>query len=434
MSDIVVGALGFLFLTVLVAIGVRIYIAAAVSGILGLVILRGWDVGSSIAGIVPHSATAHFTLSVLPMFILIGYLAHSAGLTEAAFTAAKAWVGHLPGGLGIATVFAAAGFAAVSGATTATSAVFARVALPEMLAAGYSRSLAAGVVASAGTLSALIPPSAILVIYAIIVEQSVGRLLLAGFIPGFITALIYAVVIIIRSRSSKGSVAVLEKVNWQERISSTKETFGIVVVAFIIIGGIYSGIATPTEVGALGVFTVLVFSLVQRRLSFRSLADALTKTASLTVMIFSIIFTVLIFVRFLGFSGLPNAFSDLVVSLPFPPIVILLCIFLLYIVMGMFMDAIGMLLLTLPVVFPAVVALGYDPIWFGIILVKLVEIGLVTPPIGLNCFVVKGAYPDIAIEDVFRGVWPFVIADLVLIAILVAFPEIVLFLPNAILN
>ncbi|RKT27700.1 tripartite ATP-independent transporter DctM subunit [Roseovarius halotolerans] len=418
----------------LVALGARIYIAAAFAGIVGLIWLRGWDIGTSIAGVVPHSATGHFTLSVLPMFILIGFLAHAAGLTDAAFRAAKAWVGHLPGGLGIATVFAAAAFAAVSGATTATSAVFARTALPEMLKAGYSPRISAGVVASAGTLSALIPPSAILVIYAIIVEQSVGRLLLAGFIPGVLTALLYAGVIIVFSLKDKNTIARQEKASWNTRISTLTQTTGIMIVAVIILGGIYSGIATPTEVGALGVFTVLIVSLIQKRMTFTVLKSSLLQAASLTIMIFSIIWAVMIFVRFLGFSGLPNAFSSFVVDLPVPPLVILLCIFGLYIIMGMFMDAIGMLLLTLPVIFPAVVALGYDPIWFGIILVKLVEIGLVTPPIGLNCFVVKGAYPDIAIEDVFRGIWPFVIADLLLVAVLVAQPEIVTFLPNAILN
>jgi tripartite ATP-independent transporter DctM subunit len=434
MDPLLLGVLGFAVLTALVTAGVRIVFAAAAVGILGLVMMRGLEVGTSIAGIVPHSATAHYTLSVLPMFILIGFLAHEAGLTEASFRAARAWVGHLPGGLAIATVFAAAGFAAVSGATTATAAVFARVAIPEMLAAGYGPRLAAGVVASAGTLAALIPPSAILVIYAIIVEESVGRLLLAGVVPGLATALIYGVVIVVMARLDPRTTPAVPAVGWGQRLRSLKATIGIVVVAIIILGGIYSGLATPTEAGALGVFAVMVTALVQRRLTRRALVEALVRTAGLTVMIFAIIWGVMIFVRFLGFSGLPAAFADWVVGLPVPPLAVLLAILALYVLMGMFMDAIGMLLLTLPVVFPAVVALGYDPIWFGIVLVKLVEIGLVTPPIGLNCFVVKGAAPEVALDDIFRGILPFVLADLVLIALLIVFPSIVLALPNAMLG
>ncbi len=429
MSEFTIGLIGTGALLVLVFAGVRVYVVAALIGVIGVVYIIGWGAGAGIGGTVPHSKSVNYALSVLPMFILIGFIAYHAGLTHALFRAARAWVGWVPGGLAVASVFATAGFAAVSGASTATAAVFSRVAIPHMLEHGYDRRLAAGVVAAGGTLASLIPPSAILVIYAIIVEESVGKLILAGFVPGIISALIYAILIIGQCMINPELGKPIPSPPMKERIASLPGTLPIVVVVAIIFYSMASGTATPTEAGALGAFVVLLMALY-RGMSWKNLRNALEETAKLTVMIFALIWGILIFVRFLGYAGLPQAFAEWIITLPFPPVVIMIFILLGYAVLGMFMDAIGMLLLTLPVVYPAVMALGYDPIWFGIIVVKMCEVCLITPPIGLNCFVVNAVRPDIPLGDVFRGIAPFFVADVITIALFLAFPGIILWLPN----
>ncbi|HUG77408.1 MAG TPA: TRAP transporter large permease [Burkholderiales bacterium] len=424
-----IGIIGACGLVVLVFLGVRVYIAAAAVGLAGLVAMIGWDSGAGMVGTIPHSKSVSYTLSVLPMFILIGFLAFHAGLTEKLFDAATKWLGWVPGGLAVATVMAATGFAAVSGASTATAAVFSRVAVPDMLKAGYDKRLAAGVVAAGGTLATLIPPSAILVIYAIIVEESVGRLLIAGFLPGIVSALVYGALIVTMAKINPSLGRPIRGFTWTQRWKSVPGTFPIIAVVVIIFSAMYFGWATPTEAGALGAFVVFVLALVHG-MRWNGLREALLESAKLTVMIFSIIWGVLIFVRFLGFAGLPEAFAKWVVSLDVPPIMVMICILLFYVLLGMFMDAIGMLLLTLPVVYPAVIALGYDPIWFGIVVVKMAEICLITPPIGLNCFVVNAVRPDIPLTTVFRGIMPFFLADVATVGLFLAFPEIILWVPR----
>ena len=332
----------------------------------------------------------------------------------------------------------------------ATAAVFARIAIPEMLKIGYNKQFAAGVVAAGGTLASLIPPSAILVIYAIIVEQDVGMLLLAGFIPGVFSAIVYAVLIIGIAVVFKNVGPPVTGFTWKERFESLPPALPIVAVVVIIIFFVYNPFGdawgTPTEGGAVGAFIVFLMALY-RGMRWPKLKEALLETAKLTVMIFTIIWGVLIYVRFLGFAELPDAFSSWITSLELSPMIILICILLAYAVLGMFMDAIGMLLLTLPVVYPAVMALNGGEnvaavdsafgmsgpmcaIWFGILVVKMAEFCLITPPIGLNCFVVAGVRDDLTVQDVFKGVTPFFIADALTIAGLVAFPGIVLWLPS----
>jgi tripartite ATP-independent transporter DctM subunit len=447
----------------MVVLGMRVAFAAAMAGLIGLIWIfwakkgmewdqLGWALTVAIktAGQVPHSKVSSQTLSLIPTFILIGFLAYYAGLTKAIFEAAKRWFAWVPGGLAVSTVFATAGFAAVSGASVATAAVFARIAIPEMLKIGYNKQFAAGVVAAGGTLASLIPPSAILVIYAIIVEQDVGKLLLAGFIPGAFSAVVYAVLIIGIAMIWKNVGPPVTGFTWRERFAALPAALPIVAVVVIIIFFVYNPFGdawgTPTEGGAVGAFIVFCMA-VFRGMRLAELKDALLETAKLTVMIFTIIWGVLIYVRFLGFADLPGAFADWISSLETSPMLILICILLAYAVLGMFMDAIGMLLLTLPVVYPAVMALNGGEfvsaadsafgmsgpmcaIWFGILVVKMAEFCLITPPIGLNCFVVAGVRPDLSVQDVFRGVMPFFIADAVTIGLLVAFPQIVLWLPS----
>ncbi len=441
-----IGIAGVVVLVALVAAGVRVYVAAALTGFLGLLALKGWNVAAAVAGTIPHSKTVTYPLSVLPLFILIGFLAFHAGLTAKLFEAARRWVGWVPGGLAVSTVFASAGFAAVSGASTATAAVFSRVAIPDMLRNHYGKRLTAGVIAAGGTLASLIPPSAILVIYAIIVEESVGKLLLAGLLPGVVSVLIYVGLIVGMCTLRPELGRPIGGFTWRQRLTSLPGALPIFLVVAIIFGALYSGAATPTEAGALGamvVFGLYAFRAWRDRavaLMGKRLREALMETAKLTVMIFTLIWGVFLFVRFLGFAGLPAAFADWVVAIDAPPLLIIVCILLAYVVLGMFMDAIGMLVLTLPVVYPAVVALGYDPIWFGIVVVKMAEICLITPPIGLNCFVVAGVARElraedgsslaIPLQDVFRGIGPFFVADVLTVAVLLAVPDIVLWLPR----
>jgi tripartite ATP-independent transporter DctM subunit len=447
-------------LLILVFLGVRVAFATALVGFIGLFVIfafdknqgfeRGLTTAVLIAGQVPHSKTASHVLGLIPTFILIGYLAYYAGLTKALFEAAKRWVGWLPGGLGVATVFATAGFAAVSGASVATSAVFARIAIPEMLRLGYDKRFAAGVVAAGGTLASLIPPSAILVIYAIITESSVGQLLLAGFLPGAVSALIYAGLVIGLAKLNPNLGPPVGGFTWGQRFESLPGAFPIFFVVAIIIFCIYFGWGTPTEAGALGAFVVLIMA-VAKGMRWKQLSGALMESAKLTVMIFTMIWGVLIFVRYLGFAGLPQTFAAFIAGLEQPPLLTLLMILSAYVILGMFMDAIGMLILTLPVTFPAVIALNGGmgvsaadsalgmsgpecAVWFGIIVVKMAELCLITPPIGLNCFVVAGVRPDISAQDVFRGASPFFVADVVTVGVLIAFPQIVLYLPRLVLG
>jgi C4-dicarboxylate transporter DctM subunit len=442
------------FMMLLIIIGVRVAFAAALAGFAGLLWVfsakygfeRGLMISIQMAGTIPHSKVSSLALSLIPTFILIGYLAYYAGLTKALFEAAKRWVGWLPGGMGVATVFSTAGFAAVSGASVATSAVFARIAIPEMLKLGYDKRFAAGVVAAGGTLASLIPPSAILVIYAIIVEQDVGALLMAGFLPGLVSALIYGGLVVFLATTRKDFGPPVRGFTWKQRLESVPGAFPIFAVIGIIIVCIYGGVGTPTEAGSLGAFIILLMAL-RKGMRWKELRSSLMETTKLSVMIFSIIWGVLLYVRFLGFADLPGAFSDWLTSLEMSPMMILIMILLSYAVLGMFMDAIGMLLLTLPVVYPAIIALNGGEgvtaadsafgisgvgvsIWFGIIVVKMAELCLITPPIGLNCFVVAGVRPEVTVQDVFKGVKPFFVADLLTIAVLIALPGIVLWLPG----
>ncbi len=446
MDEATVGIIGVGLLITMVLCGVRVFVAAAVAGFVGLVLLLGWEAAANVVGTIPHSKTVTYPLSVLPLFILIGFIAFHSGLTSRIFETARRWVGWVPGGLAVSTVFASAGFAAVSGASTATSAVLARVAIPDMIKNGYQSRLVAGVIAAGGTLASLIPPSAILVIYAIIVEESVGKLLLAGLLPGLCSVLIYVVLIVGMCTLNPSTGRAIKGVSWKQRMVSLPGTLPIFLVIGTIFGALYTGFATPTEAGALGAALLFVVYLGKTILTnsyrefHKGLVNALRESAKLTVMIFTLIWGVFIFVRFLGYTGLPSAFADWILTLEVAPIMIIICILLAYSVLGMFMDAIGMLILTLPVVFPAVVGLGYDPIWFGVIVVKMAEICLITPPIGLNCFVVAGVSREltsesgqslvIPLQDVYRGVGPFFVADIVTVAILVAFPDLVLWLPD----
>jgi tripartite ATP-independent transporter DctM subunit len=432
MDPIAIGIAGILGLTLLLVSGMRIAYATALCGLVGLWVLRGYEPAAGLAGLMPYAESSHYALLVLPLFVLMGFLAHYAGITHSVYWTARQWLGHLPGGLAIATIFGCAGFAAACGASTASAAVMGRVALPELKRYGYDERVAAGCVAAGGTLATMIPPSVIMVIYGFIAEQSIGALLLAGILPGLLQALTYSVMLYVRFRFNPALGPSIRGIGWAERVQSLSGTWGVLVLIVIVLGGIYTGFATPTEAAGIGALGAFVMALP--RLRRGELKNALLETARTTAMIFAIIIGVLIFVRFLAFSGMPAALADSVLALNVDRYAVLVAILGLYLVLGMFLDGIGMLLLTIPIVLPAVTALGFDPIFFGVLVVRMIEIGLITPPVGLNVFVLKGVAPEIPIGNIFHGCGWFVAVDLTNVAILILFPQIILFVPQTMMQ
>jgi tripartite ATP-independent transporter DctM subunit len=430
MEPITVGYIGLVLISVLIALGMRVAFATAFVGIFGIAFLKGWNVAFQVSGYLPQGVIAHYSLSVIPLFIIMGYFAYFAGLTKDVFFTARQWFGHLPGGLAIATTYGCAGFAACTGSSPATAAVMGKMAIPEMIKYGYNPRLAAGAVAAGGTLAILIPPSVPLVIYGIITQQSVGMLLMAGVLPGILTAVVYALMLQVRVKLRPSLARPLPAVTWKERIISLKGTWGMLTIVFVILSGIYTGIFTPTEAGGAGATATFIMALALRRLNWGKLKQALSDTGRSTVMIFSIIVGVLIFVRFLAITGLTAAFSHFILSLPVPPVVILIGVLAIFVFLGMFLELIGMMLLALPIIYPAIIALGFDPIWFGIIIVKMGEICLITPPVGLNVYVVHSVAPTIPTDEIFKGIFPFLVMELLILAILIMFPKIILFLPS----
>jgi len=430
MEPITIGFITAGIFLILLVLGMQVAFAGAAAGFLGLWMLKDFGVAAEVVGVLTHALGTSYGLSVIPLFILMGYFAYYAGLTRDIYTTARAWVGHLPGGLAIATTFGCAAFGAASGASTAAAAVFGKIAVPEMDRYGYDRRLSVGVVAASGTLAALIPPSALIIVYAILAEQSVGKLLIAGIIPGIISAIIYALMIYTRVRLNPRLGRPFPPTPFKERLISLRGVAAIPVIFIIVIGGLYIGIFTPTEAGAAGAFSALLVCLVTRRFTWSNFKESLLETGRTTVMIFLIIVGVLIFMRVLALSGATIAFIKFCSALAVPRLVILIGLLSLYVVLGMFLTATSMLILTCPLIVPVVMALGYDPIWFGIIAIKMCEICLITPPIGLNVYVVRSVVPDTPVEEIFRGCMPFFFMDVLTVAVLIAFPQIITFLPG----
>ena len=432
MDPVDLGLLALLFLLVALLSGMRIAFATAFCGFVGLWILRGYTPAATLASMIPHGHLAVYPLLVLPLFILMGYFAYYAGITRDLYWTARQWLGHLPGGLAIATIFGSAGFAAACGASTASAAVMGRIALPELKKFGYDDKVSAGCVAAGGTMATMIPPSVLLVIYGFIAEESIGALLLAGFLPGLLEAFSYSLLLFLRFKVNPSLGPPMERVPWADRVKSLKGVWGIVTLVVLVMGAIYAGIATPTEAAAVGAGGALLLALP--RLSKGNFKSAMLETAQATSMIFAIVAGVLIFVHFLGFTGMPAQLAESIVQIDAKPIVILVAVLALYLVLGMFLDGIGMLLLTVPIILPAIKALGVDPIVVGVLVVRMVEIGLITPPVGLNVYVLKGVAPHISMSNMFRGCGWFVFVDLINVAILITFPQIILFIPQTMIN
>lgn len=436
MSAPLIGALGLLGVLVLIAIRIPIGVSLGVAAVVGLTVLRNERVAMNVMEQTPFEVAASWSLSAIPMFILMGAIAHNSGISVALFRAARLWASRLPGGLAVATNLASAGFAAASGSSVATAATMGRLGIPEMLRAGYDKGLAAGVVASAGTLGALIPPSIMFVIYGVFAEVSITKLLVAGVLPGILTAAVYTAMIIIRAKLNPKiappvTVDPEEGTLWQARWKSLLPVWPVLVLIFGIIGGLYGGIFTPTEAGAGGALLACAIALFQRRLTrqvmWTSVMEAVTTTASLLFVAYGAV----MFTKFLALSGLPVFLGNTIESWQLSPYMLILAASVIYLILGMFLDPMGVLLLSLPVMQPMFDAVGADPIWVGVIVVKFIEIGLLTPPVGFNVYVVKSVVGDeIPLGRIFRGVGWFLACEAIIMFLLVVFPQISLVLPN----
>ena len=443
MNTALLGGLGLLAMLGLVAIRVPIAFCMATVGFVGMIIAVGWpegrdfdfdrgfDAAWAYISFEPFSFIANFPIVAVPLFLLMGYVAFHAGFTQDIYYAARVWLSRLYGGLAMASVAGCAMFAAVSGSSLATAAAMGKLAVPEMLRYKYDPGLAAGVVAASGTLGSLIPPSILMILYGIFTEVSIGKLLLAGFIPGVMSAAIYMLMIYVRARLNPEMAPRAESVAWVDRFIALKGTWSIIVLFTIVMGGIYLGIVTPTEAAAAGAAGSLILGFVAGRLNRKNTWAALVETVRQCANIFALVLGAKIFVGFIALTGVANVITVYAATLDLPPIMIMLMLSLVFIVLGTFMDPLGMMLLTLPVVTPVIEDLGYDLIWFGVIMIKFLEIGLITPPVGLNCFILKGVVGDaMSLETIFKGILWFLLMDVFTLAILIAFPEISLWLPS----
>lgn len=424
------GLLGIVLLLVLLFSGMPIALAMGLVGFLGMAYVNGLKPGLHVMGTTPHTISSSYSMSVIPLFVLMGALCYHAGLSKELYFAVYRWIGHFPGGLAMATIGACASFAAVSGSSVATTATMGMVALPEMKRYKYDPGLAAGSIAAGGSIGILIPPSVILVLYGILTEQSIGKLFAAGFIPGILEALFYMITIYILCKRNPLLGPKGERATFKERMGSLRATWGVVALFVLVIGGIYMGVFTPTEAAGAGAFGALIFSLGRRRLSWKMFTDSVEETSKTTAMVFLILIGAALLGYFLAVTRLPFELSSWVSGLEVNRYIILGMIVLLYLVLGAIMSSLAMIVLTVPIIFPVVEALGFDPIWFGIIIVRVVEIGQITPPVGINVYVLKGVAKDMSLEGIFRGVFPFLIADLCHVALLVAVPQLATFLPS----
>jgi C4-dicarboxylate transporter DctM subunit len=414
----------------LLALRVPVAIAMLASAVVGYGVISGFGNAFNIVGIVLYGSLVQYTLTVVPLFLLMGHFAQIAGFASDVFQAAKKWFGHWPGGVVQATVVGAAAFGAASGSGLAACAIVGKVTIPEMLRIGVDRRLAFGTVASAGTIAAMIPPSILMVIYGVITNQSIAKLLIAGIVPGIVIALIYMAMIYILVRWNPSLAPMTAPAPWRERIGATKSVWGVAILGFVVMGGIYSGWFTPTEAGAVGAFAAMVLALALKRLSLSDLRTSLLDAAKTTGMVYFIVGSAFVFGSFLAITGIPDDISQWIVSLNADRYVVLVGIVLMYAVMGCFVDMLAGMVLTLPIIFPAVLKLGFNPIWFGVLVVNLAELALITPPYGLNLFVLRGIVPEATMKDIIIGTIPFVLAGFVILALLISFPGFVLWLPS----
>ena len=422
--------LGFACIFGLALLRVPLAFAMGIVGIAGIGLTRGWQPAMASAAQVVYETGFAYTLSVIPLFILMGNFVARAGLAHELFQAAYAFIGHLRGGLAHATVAACAGFGAICGSSIATAATMSKVAYPSMKRMGYSDSLSTGVMAAGGTLGIMIPPSTIMVIYGIVTETNIGKLFAAGVIPGLISASMLMLTIWIVTGRDPEHAPPGERTTWPDRWRALRGIWGVALLVVVVLGGIYGGIFNATEGAGFGAAGAFLFALARRRLTWTILFQVLVESARTTAMLFTLLIAATIFANFVNFTTMPGDLKEWITHLGLSPIMIIAAMMAIYVLLGTVMEELTMVLLTIPLFFPIVTALGFDPVWFGVLIVMIVQIGLISPPVGMNLFVLNSLLPGVGLGSIFRGCWPFVLSMVLTLGLLIAFPGLSLWLPS----
>lgn len=426
-----IGFLGIILMFIMMFFRIPIAISMAVPAILGILYLNGWDTLTTAVETIIWDHSFNYTLSTIPMFVLMGELLYVCGISTELFNTFRMWLMRVRGGLGMATVGSSAIFAAAFGSSLANTATMGVIASKEMLNNGYSKTLTSGSIVAGGTLGVLIPPSTLFIIYGTMTEQSIGQLLIAGIIPGILLMALYMLTVYVIALLSPGSAPRLkEKYSFKEKIYSLKSTIWIIILFLVVIGGMYLGWFNPTEAAGIGAFSTFVIALIRRRLSTQVFIDAVARTLRTTGFLFAIIIMAFILNYFLTITKVPIVMASFLNGLTLPDVAIFALIILIYIILGSVMDALAMVVVTIPIILPLIESMNLDLIWFGVIIVLVMETAMITPPIGMNCFVLRGAAPELELGEIFKGAAIFIIPILLLIGILYLFPDIALYLPN----
>ncbi len=422
--------IGFAAIFALALLRVPLAFGMGIVGFAGIGLTRGWQPALASTAQVVYETGFAYTLSVIPLFILMGNFVARAGLAHELFHAAYAFIGHVRGGLAHATVAACAGFGAICGSSIATAATMSKVAYPSMRKLGYSDALSTGVMAAGGTLGIMIPPSTIMVIYGIVTETHIGKLFAAGVIPGVLTALaLMATIVLVTSRDPEHAPPG-ERASWPERWRALRGIWGVLVLVLVVLGGIYGGLFTATEGAGFGAAGAFLFALLRGRLTWKSLLEVLAESARTTAMLFTLLIAATLFANFVNFTTLPGDLKEWITHAGLSPTMIIVAMMAIYVLLGTVMEELTMVLLTIPLFFPIVTSLGFDPIWFGVLIVMIVQIGLISPPVGMNLFVLNALLPNVGLGQIFRGCWPFVAVMVVMLGVLIAFPQLSLWLPS----
>jgi C4-dicarboxylate transporter DctM subunit len=430
MSTNAVAIIGFISLFALMLLRVPVGMAMGLVGVSGFAYLVNGSAALKLIGQTSMRTVTDYTFGVIPMFLLMGAFVSNSGMSRELFRAANVFVGHLRGGLGFATIAACGGFAAISGSSVATAATFSTVAYPEMRRFGYPQSFATGVIAAGGTVGAMLPPSTVLAVYGIITEQDIGKLFIAGIIPGLLAISMYMLTIVIIGIARPNFLPSGPRSSWSERYAAVRDIWAPLLLFIFVIGGLYGGLFTPTEAGGMGAGGAFVIGVLRGRLKKDEILRSLLQATRTAAAVFTVLIGALLFGYFLTVTQTPQKVTEFLTGLGLGRYGVLALIMVMYLVLGCLMDAMAMIILTVPIMFPIVTALGFDPIWFGIIIVMTVELGLIHPPVGMNVFVIKSVVPDVSFTTIFKGVFPFIITDIIRLIILIAFPILALYLPS----
>lgn len=430
MDPVITGIVGIVILIILFMLGMPVGFAMAFVGFAGFSYLVSPSAGLGLLARDVFTNLSSYSLTVIPMFLLMGSIAFASGISSRLYAASHTLLGQVRGGLAMATILACAGFAAICGSTSATAAAMGKVALPEMKKYGYADTLATGSVASAGSLGILIPPSTIFIVYGILTQQSIGSLFLAGIFPGILLTILFIIVVVVLCKRNPALAPAGQATTFKQKIVGLSGITEMLLLFILVMGGLFAGWFSPVQAGAVGAAGALLIGLVRRNLSWKAFKDALIETVKVTCEIMIIVTGAVVLGHFIAVTTIPNMLSGWISGLGLPDVAVMAMIILMYLIGGLFMDSLAMITLTIPIIYPLVLALGFDPIWFGVIIVLVTEMGVITPPVGINVYVIKGITKGISLETIFKGIIPFLIAIIICVALLLAFPKIATFLPG----